>query len=162
MAQLVVIPLGAILFAVFGVWLWSTGNTASAWWAFGIAAAGPLSVGAYYLLARVAGRRVIRGAASLSVDRLTALEWAKDALTTLAPDEVVHADPETLSAFIDTPRTWKSFGERIVATVQDDDADRTLVEVSSKSTPSQLIDYGKNHTNVDRVLHALMTRDRER
>jgi hypothetical protein len=156
-AQLVGIPVGTLVFLVLGILLLSTGRKGSAWLAFGMAAAGPISIGLYHLVARVARRRVTQGTISLPIAPETALQWVTEALRTLEDQGSVAVDVEEYSASIDVTRSWKSFGERVVATVYRD-GEESLVEVSSKNTPSQLVDYGKNRQNVERVIRELNIR----
>lgn len=156
-AQLVGIPVGTFIFLVLGIWLLSTGEKGSAWLAFGMATAGPISIGLYHLVARVARRRVTQESISLPIAPETALQWATEALQTLEEQESVAVDVEEYSASIDVTRSWKSFGERVAATVHRD-GEESLVEVSSKNIHGQLVDYGKNRQNVERVIRELTIR----
>jgi PAP2 superfamily len=59
-----------------------------------------------------------------------------------------------VSRAIDTERSWKTFGERVTAAIHPA-GDHSVVEVTSALLLPQLIDYGKNRSNVNTVIEIL-------
>jgi len=90
----------------------------------------------------------------LDVSVETALEWAKMALQTLAPDEEVIGDRRTFNVSVEPARSWRSWGERVTVTVSPSNGGSHLV-VDSECLSPQLIDSGKNRANVEAVLRWL-------
>ncbi|MDP9301746.1 MAG: hypothetical protein M3P43_12775 [Actinomycetota bacterium] len=76
------------------------------------------------------------------------------ALQELNPEGEVEVDPVYLSVATDLPRSWRSFGEHVVTTVDASDGG-SVFEVSSRGVHWQLIDYGKNRRNVEAVVDRL-------
>ena len=110
------------------------------------------------MLDRHVGRREIRDSISVRADPATALRWTREALQELAPESEVEFDPTRLVVWIEVPRSWKTFGERVTSTVHP--ADRgSNVEVTSECLFPQLFDSGKNRTNVDSVIRRLSSLD---
>lgn len=157
-AQAVVIPIAVAVFGGLGAWLMARGERGAALTLLVVAALGPLSIGLYYGLSRLARSRAALDAVVLKEPPETVLRRVTDALQTLAPDVAPVVNRETLSVSTTLPVNWKTGGESIVATVMPADGG-SMVNLSSSSLRDQLIDFGKNRENVDRILRYLRERD---
>jgi hypothetical protein len=159
-AQTVVVPLAVAIFGGLGAWLMARGETGAGWVFFLVAATGPLSIGVFHGLSRIARRRAAFETVVLSVAPSTALEWVTDAFRVLAPGHPPVVDREALSVSTNLPVNWKTGGESIVATVATSDAG-SIVKVSSSSQRDQLYDFGQNRGNIKRVIQLLREHDPE-
>jgi len=87
---------------------------------------------------------------SVDMDPDTALEDIAHALLILDENGRVTLDAGSSSAWLDTPWSWKSVGERVTA-----EFDGRVIRVTSQSRNPALVDYGKNEENVEAVIAAL-------
>jgi hypothetical protein len=96
---------------------------------------------------------------SVPNDADTALRVAESSLAKLTPAQSVDIDYTARTASIAIPRSWKSFGERVVATVGEHTGGSTI-EISSRSIRGQVFDYGKNRENVALIVHTIQAETR--
>jgi hypothetical protein len=90
--------------------------------------------------------------ANLSVDLEPDEALEQIALTLLVLDEhgEVTMDANSGSAWMNTPWSWRSTGERVTL-----ECEGRVIHVTSQSRNPALVDYGKNQANVDAVVTAL-------
>lgn len=157
-AQAIVIPLGFVGFTALGIWWLVQGQTRAAAIAFAIALSGPVSValylGLYHGFVRLARRRSTTDSIEVKVDGPIALRWTEKALREVVPDLEPQIELERRILTTLVPASRRSGGERIVAVVQPANGG-SRIEITSFCVGPQLVDYGKNRENVDRVVAAL-------
>jgi hypothetical protein len=157
-AQVIIIPLWVVLAVATGIWWFTHGHKSQAAVMFALAAVSVISIPVYHLLqiivSRLNRRRVNVETMSLRVDGPTALRWTAEALQMLTPDAEPEVDAEQLIASIEIPRSWRTWGERVIAVIHAHDGDST-VDVTSHCVVHQLVDYGKNRANVEAVIQTL-------
>lgn len=147
-----------LLMLLVAIFYLRSGHNLGAGIAFLLAAASPVSIILALWGARSSARRTARDRIVLDADPEMAAEWTMEAFNWLAGDMEQEIYREELTAYVETPRTWKSMGERVSATVRGEGTG-SIVEVMSTSKWPQLVDYGKNRANVRSVILRLASRN---
>lgn len=166
LAQKVVIPLSSVLLSLIGAWWFVRGNRDAAMGAFGLAVCGLVSIPLYYALylggVSVARRRAVRESIDLTVHRSTAFGWVTEALRSIVPDADLEIDAEHYGVAVDLPARWNG-RERVTAVVHSDQSGgpASMVEITSHCVGPQIIDYGRNRANVEKVINTLKLYERK-
>lgn len=159
-ARRILIPTSSVFLIATGAWFLTQGQKRAAATSFILAASALASIPLSRVLDRYVGRREIRDSISVRADPATALRWTREALQELAPESEVEVDPTRLVVWIEVPRSWKTWGERVTSVVHLAEAG-SKVEITSECLFPQLLDSGKNRSNVEAVINRLSSLDSE-
>ena len=102
--------------------------------------------------------RSLTAEADFDAESAAAFAAFSEALAAHPGGRVVSADPASGTILGATRMGLRSYGERIEISIRPTGPGRTHVSVTSKLRFVQLVDWGKNRTNVDLIMGAARAR----
>jgi len=155
-SRTVVIPAALIVLVALATLAFTRGRAALAVRLLALAGVVALGFAVILVLRARAGTCRARSVVSSRTDPVEALRLANRALLTLSGKSPPVVDEKRLIVVLEVPRTSKSFGEQVIASVRRSEEGSTI-EVTSDLLVPALTDHGKNRSNVDVVVDALRT-----